>query len=40
MSTLDAIIAVNLDILHGTAQSPVRMLILLEKMSKTGNLPN
>ena len=36
---LDATIAVNLDILHVTAQSPVRMLILLEKMSKTGNLP-
>ena len=26
-------------ILHGTAQSPARMLILLKKMSKTGNLP-
>ena len=36
---LDAIIAVNLDILHRTAQSPARTLILLEKMSKTGNSP-
>ena len=36
---LDAINVVNLDILHGTAQSPTRMLILLEKMSKRGNLP-
>ena len=36
---LDAIIVVNWDILHGTARSPVIMLILLKKMSKTGNLP-
>ena len=35
----DATIAVNWDILHGTAQSPMRMLIFLEKMSKTGNSP-
>ena len=35
---LDATIAVKWDILHGTAQSPARMLILLlEKMNKTGN---
>ena len=34
---LDATIAEEWDILHGTAQSPARMLILLEKMSKTGN---
>ena len=34
---LNVIIVVKWDILHGTAQSPVRMLILLEKMSKTGN---
>ena len=36
---LDDVIVVNWDILHGTAQSPARMLILLEKMSKTGTLP-
>ena len=35
---LDATIAVNWDILHGTTQSPARTLILLEKLSKTGNL--
>ena len=36
---LDATIVVNLDILHRTSQSPTRMLILLEKMSETGNSP-
>ena len=35
---LNATIVVNLDILHGTAQSRTRMLILLKKMSKTGSL--
>ena len=34
---LNATIVENLDILHETAQSPARMLILLKKMSKTGN---
>ena len=36
---LNATNAENLDILHETAQSPMRMLILLKKMSKTGNSP-
>ena len=34
---LDATTAVKWDILHETARSPARMLILLEKMSKTEN---
>ena len=37
---LDATIVVNWVILLGTAQSHSKMLILLEKMSETGNLPN
>ena len=36
---LNATIVENLDILHGTAQSPVRTLILLKKMSETRNSP-
>ena len=32
---LDGTVVVNLDILDGTDQSPTRMLILLEKISKT-----
>ena len=36
---LDATIVVKWVILHGTAQSPARTLILLKKMSKTGNSP-
>ena len=36
---LDATIVVKWDIWHGTTRSPARMLILLEKMSKTGNSP-
>ena len=37
---LDATIVVNWVILLGTAQNHVKTLILLEKMSKTGNSPN
>ena len=37
---LGAIIVVNWVIFLGTAQSHAKMLILLEKMSKTGNSPN
>ena len=37
---LDAIIVVNWVILLRTAQSHAKTLMLLEKMSKTGNLPN
>ena len=36
---LNATIVENLDSLHETAQSPARTLILLKKMSKTGNPP-
>ena len=36
---LNARIVENMDILHETAQSPTRMLILLKKMSKTRNSP-
>ena len=37
---LNVMIAEKWVILHGTAQSHAKMLILLEKMSKTGNSPN
>ena len=40
VKNLDAIIVVNWVILLGTARNHTKMLILLEKMSKTGNSPN